>query len=468
MSETETADATQEQTQDSAEQAFEYPVTVEDAGPGSKKVSVEIPRERIDSEIKKQFGELRKQAALPGFRVGRAPQKLIEKRFAGDVKNDVRRSLISESYEQAIEKNKLQVLGEPEFDDLDKAQIPEDGSALKYSFQVEVQPDFDLPDIAQITVKKPKIEIKDENIDQAMLNLREQQGTLVPVEDRGIEEKDYLTADVYVKLDDKEVAKQLDAQLVARPGRIGGVQIDDLADRLKGMKPDESRSFTIKAPDNHPDESARGKDLSIEITLKDIKKLELAEVSEAFLADLGFEQESELRDALREQMQEKIDSDVQSAMREQVARYLYDNVKLELPQKMSERQVDRVIQRRAMDLMMRGATREQLEANIEAIKAGAGDEAQRELKLFFILQKLAANLEVDVDEEELNGQIAYMAIQREQRPETLKKEMSQNGQLVQMYIQMREQKALDKVLETVKVEVVEVGEEKKADEPAAG
>ncbi|QOV90553.1 trigger factor [Humisphaera borealis] len=463
MSETQTAEATE--TVDAVEQPFEYPVTVEDAGSGSKKVSVEIPRDRIDTEIKKQFGELRKQAALPGFRVGRAPQKLIEKRFATDVKNDVRRSLISESYEQAIEKNKLQVLGEPEFEDIEKAQIPDDGGPLKYSFNVEVQPDFILPDIAQITVKKPKIDIKEENIDQAMTNLREQQGALVPVEDRGVEEKDYMTADVHVKLEGKVVAHQHDAQLVARPGRIGGVQIDDLADKVKGMKAGETRNFTVKAPENHPDETARGKDLEVEVAVKDIKRLELAAITESFLADLGFEKEAELRDALREQMQEKIDFDVQTAMREQVARYLYENVTLDLPQKMSERQVDRVIQRRAMDLMMRGATREQLEANIEALRAGAGDEAQRELKLFFILQKLAADLGVDVDEEELNGRIAYMAIQRDQRPETLKKEMANNGQLVQMYIQMREQKALDKVLETVKVEVVEVKpeEEKKAE-----
>lgn len=461
MSDTQTADAPTE----NADKPFEYPITVEDAGSGTKKVSVEIPRERIDNEIKKQFGELRKQAALPGFRVGRAPAKLIEKRFASDVRNDVRRSLISESYEQAIEKNKLQVLGDPEFDNLDKVQIPEDGGPLKYSFQVEVQPDFVLPDIAQITVKKPKIEIKDENIEQAMTNLREQQGTLVPVEDRGVEEKDYLTADVTVKLDDKVVANQNDAQLVARPGRIGGVQIDDLADKLKGLKAGESRTFTVKAPDTHPDEAARGKDLSVEVSLKEIKRLQLAEVNDTFLADLGFEQESELRDALREQMQEKIDFDVQTAMREQVSRHLFENTTLELPAKMSERQVARVIERRAMDLLMRGATREQLEANVEALRAGAGDEAQRELKLFFILQKLAADLGVDVDEDELNGRIAYIAVQRDQRPETLKKEMANNGQLAELYIQMREQKALDKVLETVRVEVVELKpeEEKKAE-----
>ena len=181
-----------------------------------------------------------------------------------------------------------------------------------------------------------------------------------------------------------------------------------------------------------------------------------------FLADLGFEKEEELRQALREQMQEKIDYDVQQAMREQVARYLLENVNFDLPSKMSAKQIDRVIQRRAMDLMMRGATREQLEANVEAIRSGAGEEAQRELKLFFILQKLAADMNVDVDEEELNGQIAYMAVQRNQRPETMKKEMAQNGQLVQMYIQMREQKALDEVLTKVKVEEVEVKPEDEA------
>src|SRR4051794_28957209 len=148
MAENETETAT-------AEQEFEYPVKIEDAAPGTKKISVEIPRQKIDDEVKKQFGELRRKAAIPGFRVGHAPQRLLEKRFATDVRNDVRSSLIRESYEQAIEKNKLQVIGEPEFDDLDKVQIPEGDAPLTFSFSVEVQPDFDLPDLFSITVKRP-------------------------------------------------------------------------------------------------------------------------------------------------------------------------------------------------------------------------------------------------------------------------------------------------------------------------
>src|SRR3954463_16584275 len=92
------------------EQPYSYNVTIEDLGPATKKVSVEIPEERIKEKLAEQFKELRSQAAIPGFRVGHAPQKLIEKRFAGDVKDQVRRALVSESYEQALEKNSLQVI----------------------------------------------------------------------------------------------------------------------------------------------------------------------------------------------------------------------------------------------------------------------------------------------------------------------------------------------------------------------
>src|SRR5215203_1594844 len=174
--------AVAEQDQD---ETFEYPVTIEDAGPGAKKVSIEVPRDRIEKVMEQQFKELRQQAAIPGFRPGHAPQKLIEKRFQTDVKDQVRRQLISESYQQAVEKNKLQVIGEHEFDDPEKIQLPEEGS-FTYSFQVEVQPELTLPDMSNLKVRRPKIQINDENIDQAMSNLREQQGTLVPVEDRGV------------------------------------------------------------------------------------------------------------------------------------------------------------------------------------------------------------------------------------------------------------------------------------------
>ncbi len=442
------------------EQPFEYAIRIEDAGPATKKVVVDIPKERVQQKLEEQFNDIRSQAAIQGFRPGRAPKKLIEKRFAADIREQVRRSLISESYEQAVQKNSLNVIGEPEFDNPEAIQL-NDGAGFSYSFQIEVQPEFTLPELKGIKIRRPKVEVTEENVDQAMKNLREQQGSLVPVEDRGVEPKDFLTADVVLKVGSETVATQNDAQVVARPGRVAGVDIPDFDQQLSGLKPGGDRDVKAKIADNHPDEKIRGKDVTISVKLKEIKKLEPVEINQEFLDSLGFENEKELRDALREQMEQRIGYDVQQSMREQVSAYLAENTQIELPAKLSDRQAQRVVTRKQVDLMMRGISREQATAMVQPLLQGAKDEAVKELKLFFILQKIANDSNVDIDEAELNGRIAMLAAQRGERPEKLKQQMAKDGTLGNLYVQMREQKALDQILTDAEVEEVDLQTEKK-------
>ena len=445
-------------------ETVQYQIKIEDAGPATKKVSIEVPQEVIASKLEQQFTQLRREAALPGFRPGHAPRKLIEKRFHTDVRDQVKRTLISESYEQAISKNSLSVIGEPHFDNADSIELPETGS-LTYSFEVEVQPDINLPPLTGLAVKKPKVEVKDEHVDQAMLNLRQQQGILVPVEDRGVEAGDYLTADVHLKVDGNVVSHQHDAQVIAKPGRFAGIQIDDLDVKLQELKPGEKREFTVPGPDNHAVEQIRGKEVTVEVDLKDIKKLELAELDQAFLDGLGFADEAELREALREQMLERVDYDVKQSMRDQINNYLLQNVYIDLPSKLSDRQADRILQRRRIDMLMRGLPEDQVDARIESLRGGIREESVRDLKLFFILQKIAADFNVEVDEAELNGRIALLAAQSGKRPEKLKQEMTADGSLLSMYVQMREQKAIDEILKSAKIEEVDV-DAVKEDKPA--
>jgi trigger factor len=261
---------------------------------------------------------------------------------------------------------------------------------------------------------------------------------------------------VHLKLNDTIVAHQHDAQLVARPARIGGIELPDFESRIVGAKPGEVRSFLVKAPENHTNEVIRGKEITMEIAVKDIKRLELAEITPEFLEDLGFVNEQEIRDALREQMEERITYDVAQAQREQVTKYLLENTTLELPTLLSAKQVDRVVQRRAVDLLMRGIPQQQVEQQLDQLRYGAAEEAAKELKSFFILQKIANDQETDVSEGELNGRIALLAAQRGERPEKVKQEMAKDGSLTSLYIQMREQKALDEVLKSAAVEEVDV------------
>jgi trigger factor len=452
-----------------AVQETPYNIRIEDAGPATKKVHVEVPKEKVAEKIAEQYKELRHEAIIPGFRKGRAPQKLIEKKFSDDVREQVRRSLISESYEQAIEQNKLQVLGEPDFDNPDQIKLDDDGP-MSYTFSVEIQPDIQLPDLKGLKVRKPKISVTEDHINQAMQNLREQQGALTPVEDRGVEEKDYVIGDVHARIDGNVVSNQPDAQIVVRPGRIAGLQIDDLPQQLAGARPGEKRTLKVTVPDNYPTESIRGKEVEIEIDVKDIKRLQPVDIDKEFLDSLGFQNEEELRQALREQMEERIDFDVKAAMRRQVTEQLNGQVNIELPTKLSLRQTDRVVNRRAVDLMMRGMSQEQVSANLDRLRAGAAEEGSRELKTFFILQKVAEQTGVDVSEAELNGRIAMIALQQGRRPEKLKQELSKDqNMLANLYVQMREEKAIDKVLEDAQIEEVEptAEEQKSVTEPKA-
>lgn len=444
----------QESTAVAEAEAFEYPVKVEDVGPAAKKVTVEIPRDRIDAKLAEQYKELRKQAIIPGFRLGHAPQNLVEKRFATDVKDQVRRTLISESYEQALGKNNLQVIGEPEFDKPDEITLPDSGP-MSYTFEVEVRPAFTLPPVNGLKIRKPKVTITEQYVDNAVKTLREQQGSLVPVEDRGIEAGDHILADIHVKVDGNVVSHQHEAALVVRPGRIGGITVEDLAERLAGQKSGETRSFKMTAPDTHADETLRGKEVEIEVAVKEIKRVELAELNEQFLRELGLDNEQELRNALREQMEQKVADDIQRVMRDQVNNYLLANTTIELPVKLSGRQADRVVTRKSVDLLMRGVPRDQVEANLEQLRGGAAEEAARELKLFFILQKVAEEQSVNVSEQELNGRLALLAAQEGSRPEKLKQEWAKDGTLANVYIQMREQKAIDKIISTAQIEEVE-------------
>src|SRR5258708_2921792 len=135
---------------DAETEDFQYQIKVEDAGPATKKVTVEIPEDRIKTKLEQQYKELRREAAIPGFRVGHAPAKLIEKKFGNDIKEQVRRNLVSESYQQAVEKNSLQVLGEPHFENNASIDLPASGP-LNYTFEVEVQPEINLPSLTGIS-----------------------------------------------------------------------------------------------------------------------------------------------------------------------------------------------------------------------------------------------------------------------------------------------------------------------------
>jgi trigger factor len=429
-----------------------YTVQIEDAGPSARKISIAIPGDYVAGKMAEQFQELRQEANIPGFRRGHVPKSLIERRFAKDVRDQVKRLLIQETYEKAIEKHGLQILGEPDFGDLAKVEIKEK-EPLAFSFTVELQPEIVLPELTGIKVRRPRIRVTEEHVAQALRNLCEQQGTLVPVTGRGVESRDVLIADLKIKVGGAVLGHTSAARVDARPARLGGVMIDDLDKQLAGMVPGDTREIKVAVPDDYPTETLRGKEMVLEITLKDLKRTEPAVVDAQLLDQLGFADEQELRQALREQMEEHIGQDIQNALRRQVTDWLLERVRVDLPPRLAVKQTGRVAARRAVQLLERGVPRERIEANMARLTEEAAQQADRELKVYFILQKLAEIRGISVSEAELNGRVAAIAVGLGERPEKVKQSLAKDSEmLTSLLIQMREEKVLDALLATAEVE----------------
>ena len=439
-------------------------VTIEESGPCKKKVSVEIPAEKIKKSLDEKYGQLRKEAAVPGFRKGRAPVRLLEKRFGKEVSEQIKLKLLVDASESAVKDKELNILGEPDFDH-EKIELPEEG-AMKFEFEVEVRPQFDLPELEGIAVEKPTTEIADEQIDEEIDTMRKRAGIWTPKEEGAVELEDQVVADVVLKIEDApEDEKHDDMEIFVRKnGFVGPVPVENLDEVLSGAVGGETKEVSVDIPESFFNEEYRGKKIDVEIEIKEIKSLEPAELNAGFFERFGVDSEDELRERIGDYARSQAEQDVRSSMGDQVYRYLLDNCKFELPGDIVADQSMRVLQREYSNLLIRGAKREQVEERMEELRASSAQRAEEQLRLFFIMSKVAEKLEVpEASEEEVNGYIAQVAVSRQRRPEKMRQELERDGSLEQFKLQVREQKCIEKLLESANItEVAAVKEAKKA------
>lgn len=443
-------------------------VSVEDAGPARKKIKIEVPAERIAAKLQENFDKLQEDAVLPGFRRGRAPLRLIQKRFGSSIREDVRMQIISESYGQAVEDNKLEVLGEPEIKDIDKIVLPENGP-LSFEVEVEVAPVFELPSLEGVEVKKPKLEVTEADITKEIDNLRERMGTLSPAADGQVQPGDYLTANVVVRAgadanDEAELLAGDPQSTVFVPaaegdgkGNIGGILVEGLRDKLVGKKVGDELRLSITGPKNHEDERIREQQVTIIAKIDLIARRELATI-EKLVEVSGLETVEKLNERVKEVLTERNERQQQSAMQTQVAQWLESQVNLDLPEGITGRQSARLLRRRAMELAYQGVSEQEIQQRIAELRESSDEDARRQLKLFFIIDQAAKKLEIDVNESEINSRVALIAMQQGRRPEKLRQQMQRSGELEALYLSIREGKTLDKILESAKVIEVDASE----------
>ena len=447
----------EQQEQEAQEPQYPNVVTITDAGPCKKKVAIEVPPEAIKAAIEKDYAELKKEAVVPGFRRGRAPMRLLEKRFGTDIRTQVKLKLLAEASDKAVTDNKIQMLGDPDID-YEKVELPETG-AMKFEFEVEVRPEFELPSLEGIEIERPRIEVTDAQVDEELLFLQRQAGVWTPKEGPAAAD-DQVVADVILVTEGADGAKgqeKLDNTeiFVHERSFVGPVPVEGLAVLLTGAVRGDVKKTTTQVPETFFNEQYRGKKADLEIAVKEVKRLEPAELNADFLKRYGVDTEQELKDAIRSRHQSQAEQDARTAMSEQVMEYLREHTQLDLPAGLVGAQSTRILQRRYVSLLMQQVPKEQIDQKMQELRAGSVEQATEQLKQYFIMDRVAQTLGIEVTDEEVNGYVATVAAQRGRRPEKMREELARDGSLDEFRLQIREHKCIEKILEKAKISEVE-------------
>lgn len=428
-------------------------VEISDAGPCKKKIAIEIPAEKITKAVDEQYEQLRKDAIVPGFRKGRAPRRLLEKRYGKESSEQIKLKLIMDSSEAAIKDNNINSLGEPNIEH-EKIEMPEKGP-MKFEFEIEVRPEIDLPSLEGIEVEKPKLEVSDEAIDKEINELQKRLGTFKPKEGK-VAIDDQVIADVVLKIEDGETEKITNSEInVQQRGFVAKVVVEDLDKVLVGAKAGDTKTAVSDVPSTFFDEKYRGKKVEVEIKVNDVKQLEPAQLNEDFFKRIGVANIDELKNTLRKRNEQNVERQQREVMRQEVRDYLNEKVSFDLPMDVVADQSRNILQRQYTRMLLQGAKAEDITKQMEELKAASDQQAQEQLKAFFVMDAVAKKLDIEATEEEINGYIAQAAMYRQVRPEKLREQMARDGSLTEAALEIREMKCIDKILESAKVSEVE-------------
>lgn len=406
--------------------------TVEKLSPTRVRINVEVPFTELKGDFDQAFKELAKTIRMPGFRPGKVPVKLLESRIDKQAMLDqVVGEAVPARYSEALASSEVQPLGQPEIEVTNK----EYGADLTFTAEVDVRPEISLPDLSALAFNVDSIEVTDEEVDAELQNLRARFGTLTGVE-RPAEDGDFVSIDLSATVDGEDVEE---AKTEGLSHEIGSGQlIEGLDEAIKGLKADESKTFTttLVAGEHAGDEA------EVTVKVNSVKKRELPEPDDEF-AQLAseFDTIDELKESLVEQVRQAKRVGQAEQIRDKALETLLEQTEVPLPEAIVQAQVDDTVHNaiHGLDhdeakfeeaLAKEGSSREEFDADNRS-------NAEKAVKTQLLMDAIADELDVQVGQNDLTERLVLMSRQYGIEPQQLLQVLQQNNQLPAMFADVR-------------------------------
>lgn len=423
-----------------ATEAPPVPLEIElsDTGPCKKRMRVRIPKERAEAAERQEFDRFLKAADIPGFRRGRAPIQIVEKRYGKDLREELKQRLVSSSFGEAVEAKGLRPMGAP---DIDKVEWTA-GEGITFEATLEVKPDFEPKDYLGIPLGEASTEVHPNEIDAVIEQLRFQN---VPYRVLGPGEAarkgDQVIARVSLEAGETRRSRE-NVPLYVSPGNVLGIPLGDLEAALDGAVPGGVLEREAPVPADHPDEALRGKTVRVRLEFREVKRADPPSLDDAWAKTHDAEGLEDLRERIRIELRVRKSEKAEEDARRRIEEHLLKTHDFELPAGVLEKWHEVSLERIRVNLRLQGLPEDRVDEELQRVKDASKDAVVRELRRTLILERIAEKENLRTTGEDLEARIAEMARANRTRPAVIRAILEERDLEGTIRAEIREEKTM--------------------------
>ena len=404
----------------------------------SCELSIELSKETVEEVFERVFHEISKEAKVPGFRPGKVPMDIIRQNYQADAMDEVKRRLIPEAYQEALEEHSIQPLSYPEVGDINLSLT----GKLTFKAKVDTHPKVNVRKYKGLKVTTEKIKVDDEEVTETLSRLQNMNAEFVDI-DTPLKKGDFAICDVETSMEGKIISKKRENMWIEinKDASMLGMGED-----LCGMEKADKKDIEAELPEKYPDEKYAGKKAVFHIEVKETKEKKLPELNDEFAKKIGKDTIKEAREEIKNELLSKKEVNVKIDMKNQIMKQLIDGDKMELPGSMVSRQLKVLMERAENELKQKGVSEKDIGDHREKLKAQLTEEAENKVKIYFLLDKIAGNEGITVSDEDVDGWIKNLAGTYNKPFDEVKKYHVEHNLIGGLIEQLREEKTLDFIL----------------------
>lgn len=417
------------------EKRLEPTVETEEIGPSKLRMKIRIDAAKVTERIEKKYRELNEKMAIPGFRPGKAPRAILERKYGKSILEEAKFELLNQSYEEAREAKSLEPLGEPEID-VEKIEL-KSGEPLAYELAVEVKPVIEVKPFEGLTAKQPPVVVADAEIDKALEDMRAERAELVPA-DGAAQAGDHVVADFELIVDGASINKTENGQVVLQSDiTFFGRELPDFHEKVVGAKAGDVVEYAMTLPADFHDAKAAGKNGVIRTTVKSVKRRQLPAADAEFAKQFDFDSIDELRADIAKKLKRDKERDARRQVGEELLVQVMKANDFQLPAGYLKGQEEMLEARLVSEHLMKGQSEEQARASAAEELASAKANLEHAIKEELLVESIAKKEKIFVTEDQVDEKLQQIAVSMAQPFDEVRAYFEQQGWLHQMRRSMR-------------------------------